>query len=70
MAKKTNLSYQQAVQEIEETLQLIEDAELDVDELSVKVKRIAELIAFCKNKLHTTEKEVEELLSEIDNSED
>ncbi len=70
MAKKTNLSYQQAVQEIEETLQLIEDAELDVDELSVKVKRIAELIAFCKNKLHATEKEVEELLSEIDNSED
>ena len=66
MSKK-QLSYKDAVSEIEEILQKIENEELDVDDLSTKVKQVSTLIAFCKKKLHETESEVEKILKDIDN---
>ena len=33
---------------------------------SGKVKRVSELIAFCKSKLHETEEEVEKILKTIE----
>ena len=63
-AKK--LSYKEAVDEIDEILEKIENEELDVDELSEKVKRVSLLIKFCKEKLHTTQTEVENILKEMD----
>ncbi len=65
MAKK-NITYQEAITEIEEILKEIENEELDVDKLSNKVKRVSFLIKFCKNKLHNTEKEVEKILEEME----
>lgn len=64
MSKK-KVTYSEAIKEIEETLQLIENEELDVDELSTKVKRVSTLIKLCKEKLHKTEEEVENILNEI-----
>lgn len=61
MAKK-KLTYNEAMAEIEDVIAEIEGGELDVDILSQKVKRVAELIEVCKNKLHKTEAEVEEIL--------
>jgi exodeoxyribonuclease VII small subunit len=61
MAKK-NLSYSESIGEIENILKEIENEEIDIDILSEKVKRAAELIASCKSKLTTTEKEIEEIL--------
>ncbi|WP_430816218.1 exodeoxyribonuclease VII small subunit [Carboxylicivirga sp. RSCT41] len=63
---KKKLTYNEAVSEIEEILQLIENEELDVDELSAKVKRVSALIKTCKDKLHKTEEEVEKILNDID----
>ncbi len=63
-AKK--LSYKDAVEEIDEILEKIENEELDVDELSEKVKRVSTLIKFCKEKLHTTQTEVENILKDMD----
>lgn len=63
---KKKISYQEAVDEIEEILSQIENEELDVDELSEKVKRVSTLIKFCKEKLFKTEEEVEKILNEID----
>lgn len=51
--------------EIEQIVALLEENKLDVDELSTKVKRVSELIAFCKAKLHHTEEEVENILKSI-----
>ncbi|MCT4602522.1 MAG: exodeoxyribonuclease VII small subunit [Marinifilum sp.] len=51
---------------MEETIMLIENEELDVDDLSEKVKRVSELLVICKAKLNSTEKEVEKILKEID----
>ncbi|MCY1633151.1 MULTISPECIES: exodeoxyribonuclease VII small subunit [Marinifilum] len=65
MAKK-KISYSEAIAEIEETIMLIENEELDVDDLSEKVKRVSELLVICKAKLNNTEKEVEKILKEID----
>ena len=60
------LSYKEAVEEAEKILQQIENDELDVDELSVKVKRAAELLKICRDKLKNTETEVEKIIKDID----
>jgi len=65
MAKK-KISYKDAISEIEETIALIENEELDVDDLSEKVKRVSALIKICKEKLYKTEEEVEKILKEIE----
>ncbi|HBB92179.1 MAG: exodeoxyribonuclease VII small subunit [Bacteroidetes bacterium GWF2_49_14] len=67
---KTNetpdLSYRQAIREIESILGKIEKQDLDVDELAEKLKRVNELIRLCKKKLFTAEKEVEKILKEME----
>ncbi len=65
MATK-KVTYKEAIGEIEEILEKIENEELDVDELAEQVSRVSALIAICKEKLHKTEAEVEKILSEMD----
>jgi exodeoxyribonuclease VII small subunit len=65
MAKKI-VSYAEAIAEIEDIVEKIENNQLDVDELAVNVKRVAELIKLCKAKLRSTEEEVEKILKEFD----
>ncbi len=59
-------TYKEAINEIEEILSQIENNELDVDELSEKVKRVSTLINMCKEKLRNTEEEIEKILREMD----
>ena len=61
-------TYKEAISEIEEILAQIENNELDVDELSEKVKRVSLLINFCKSKLKNTEEEIEKILREMDHN--
>lgn len=63
---KEKLSYKEAVAEIEQVVASLEENKLDVDELGVKVKRVSELLAFCKAKLHDTEEEVENILKTME----
>ncbi|MCW3785648.1 exodeoxyribonuclease VII small subunit [Plebeiibacterium sediminum] len=63
---KKKIGYVEAIEEIEEILSKIEGDELDVDELSEKVKRVSVLLKLCKEKLHKTETEVENILKEIE----
>ena len=63
---KKKINYREAITEIEETIQAIENEELDVDQLSDKVKRVSELLKICKAKLHNTNKEVENILNEME----
>ena len=64
------LTYKQAFEELEAILMKLENNELDVDELTEKVKKASELIKFCKTKLFETETEVEKIISELDNEEE
>lgn len=68
MAKKnTNISYLEAITELQEIVAEIENSNIDVDQLLEKTKRAAELIEICKGKLHKTEFEVNELLEQNNN---
>lgn len=63
---KKKMSYVEAITEIEDILAKIEDNRLDVDELTEQVKRVSILLKVCKEKLHHTEIEVENILKEIE----
>jgi exodeoxyribonuclease VII small subunit len=64
MAKK-EFSFSEAVVEIEDILKKIESGELDVDKLSVEVKRASELIKQCQKKLRTTEEEINSIFKDL-----
>jgi len=63
MAKK--LSYAEALSEIEEIIEKIENDEYSVDALAEKVKRISFLINYCKEKLRSTEEELSNILKKM-----
>ncbi len=65
MAKK-DISYKDAITEIEAIIEKIEKEELDVDELTKNVKRVSQLIKICRSKLTETEEEVEKIIKGID----
>ncbi len=64
MAKK-QFSYNEAIEEIEEILLQIENDDLDVDELSEKVRKVTTLIKVCKQKLTQAESDVDKILEEL-----
>ena len=64
---KKQLTYSSALAEIEEIVSNIENEKYEIDELAEKVKRVAQLIEFCKEKLHETEKEVSNILKSAEN---
>ncbi|MDR1743184.1 MAG: exodeoxyribonuclease VII small subunit [Dysgonamonadaceae bacterium] len=63
MEKQT---YTQAKDELEAIVATLESGEADMDTLTEKVKRAATLIAFCKEKLTKTDKELQKILDEIE----
>lgn len=63
------ITYKEAFEELQQIVKEIEAGEISVDELSDKVKRATVLIKICKNKLTTTEENVEEILKELENDE-
>lgn len=65
MATK-KVTYNEAISEIEEILEKIENEELDVDELADKVKRVSALLKICKEKLLKTNEQVEQILKEME----
>ena len=63
--KNVKITYTEAKEELEKIVALIESDELDVDQLSTKVKRASELVAFCKQKLTETDTELQKILEEL-----
>jgi exodeoxyribonuclease VII small subunit len=60
------LNYTLAFEELQNIVADIEEGEISVDELSIKVKRAAELIKICKHKLTSTEEDVNQILKELE----
>ena len=67
MNTKKTMSYSEAMAEVEEILEKIENEELDVDELAEKVQRVSVLLKICKDKLTKTNEQVEQILKEMEN---
>lgn len=65
MAQK-KLSYNEAFNKLQDILDNIESGNLDVDELTLNVKKASELIKFCKSKLYDTEAEIEKVLENLE----
>ena len=63
MSKKI-VNYQSAMEELQTIVAQLEANAIGIDELSEKVKRAAELVQFCQQKLRTTEKEMDNLFDE------
>ncbi len=59
---KKNISYQEAMTEIETILAQMNSSDLQLDQLAQKVKRANELMAICKEKLRKTKEDVEKIL--------
>ncbi len=60
------IGYGEAMAELEQILDEIEREDVDVDLLSERVKRAAELIKICRQRISATKLEVEEIMSGLD----
>lgn len=60
------MTYTAAFDELQHIVSDMEDGEITVDDLAVKVKRAAELIKICKQKLTSTEEDVNAILKELE----
>ena len=56
------MNYQSALKELQAILEELQQEAISIDDLSEKVSRAAELIAFCQNKLRDTEAEINAVL--------
>jgi exodeoxyribonuclease VII small subunit len=65
MAEK-KFSFNAAMQEVEQILALLEKGDLDVDEMSEKVKRATELLQTCKQKLYQTDAEIKAVFEKVE----
>ena len=61
MAKEI-ITYAEAVSELQQIVQEMENADISVDELSDKIKRCTMLIKLCKDKLTKTEAEIAKIM--------
>jgi exodeoxyribonuclease VII small subunit len=59
-------NYTEAFEELQQITAEIEGGQISVDELAEKVKRAALLIQICKQKLTTTEEDVERILKDLE----
>ena len=60
------LGYADALAELEEILDQLEDDHIDVDVLSTKVERAAVLIRLCRGRIRDAQVSVEEIVAELD----
>lgn len=64
MAENREISYNDAIAEVEQILASLGDGTADIDSLSERTKRATELIAAARAKLRKAENEISALLDE------
>ncbi len=63
MAKE--IKYEQALTQLEEIVEQIENDELNIDELGEQLKKAQKLVKLCKDKLTKTDEEIKKILTEM-----
>ena|GEM_PF-469427 len=66
MAKNREMTYSQALHELEKIVAEIESEEVEIDLLAEKIKRASDLISLCRRKLKAADEEVKKVLSAMD----
>ncbi|NLR92565.1 MULTISPECIES: exodeoxyribonuclease VII small subunit [Flammeovirga] len=62
--QKENITYEAALQELQEIQNKLDGDEVPIDDLSKLAKRAKELVKMCKEKLGTIESELTDIFSE------
>ena len=62
----TEVKYGKSIKKLEEIIGRIENEDIDVDELSAKVKEAVSLIKTCKSKIEKAELEVKKVVDGFD----
>ena len=62
------VKYSKAIKRLDEILAKIESEEIDVDELSERVKEAVQLIKVCKEKIERAEIEVTRVVDDLESS--
>ncbi len=62
---ETDLTYGQALEELEELLDELEGADVDVDVLAERVARGVELVRFCRARLEVVTEDVDAVVAEL-----
>ena len=57
------MKYEEAIKELETIVSQIEKNELDIDQLTERLKEAKELIKLCKDKLYKTDEEIKRVMS-------
>lgn len=65
-----DLTYRQAIEELETILRALETDAVDVDDLTARVQRSAELIRLCKQKLRSAESAIDQVFENLDDDDD
>ena len=66
MTEPADIGYAAAMEELEQILQEIEADDVDVDVLTDRVARAAELIRICRERITATRTEVERVVGQLD----
>ncbi|MGV3588544.1 MAG: exodeoxyribonuclease VII small subunit [Adhaeribacter sp.] len=67
MNHELNLTYQQALEELTDLVNELENENIPIDDLAEKVKRASDLIQYCQSKLTYTNTEVKKIIAKLDN---
>ena len=59
------ITYLEAYEELKGIVQELESAEINVDELSEKIKRAHSLLTICQDKLSKVEEDVDQIIEEL-----
>ena len=63
MAKE--IKYEQALTQLEEIVEQMENDELNIDDLGEQLKQAQKLVKLCKDKLTKTDEEIKKILTEM-----
>ena len=65
-AKGDEVGYEAALTELEKILEDIEGADVDVDVLGERVKRAAELVKICRDRIAAAKLHVEQVVADVE----
>jgi exodeoxyribonuclease VII small subunit len=65
-AEQAKTKFGEAVSELEEILRRIESEEIDIDELATELKKAAQLLELCRDKIRKAEVEVTQIVQSLD----
>ena len=62
---ETEITYQKAISELEQIIQMMQSNQCSIDEPSALTTRSLQLLTICKNKLTKTDEELKKILAQL-----